>query len=257
MMLNLSFNAAFACYLLSLLAGVLAWTLKTGAKRKFFSLPLAAGWIFNGLYLALRWQISGRAPLANQFESIIFLVWGTIGFFLIFFYFSSLVPDSLLFPAGLFAVLGFGAASLLDGTIEPLVPALQSNWLVIHVITIMLGYAALSLAFLAACIFLWKGSQMLENFSCKTIQIGFWFLTLGIITGSVWANSAWGSYWSWDPKETWSLVTWIYYALVIHLRRTRGWKEKRFAWLAAAGFVFVLFTYFGVNYLLAGLHSYA
>ncbi|MBI2915679.1 MAG: cytochrome c biogenesis protein CcsA, partial [Elusimicrobia bacterium] len=91
----------------------------------------------------------------------------------------------------------------------------------------------------------------------RSVVLGFLFLTIGILLGSVWAKTAWGSYWSWDPKETWSLITWFFYAVALHLRKTRNWRNEKFAWLAAAGFAFVLFTYFGVNYLVTGLHSYA
>jgi cytochrome c-type biogenesis protein CcsB len=85
---------------------------------------------------------------------------------------------------------------------------------------------------------------------------GFIWLTAGIITGAVWANSAWGTYWSWDPKETWSLITWFFYAIILHARYTRGWSGGMIAMLAIFGFISVLFTYYGVNFLLSGLHSY-
>ncbi|HNR14850.1 MAG TPA: cytochrome c biogenesis protein CcsA, partial [Thermodesulfobacteriota bacterium] len=100
-------------------------------------------------------------------------------------------------------------------------------------------------------------SEKLEDMNYKAIAIGFPMLTLGIITGAAWANYAWGSYWSWDPKETWSLITWFVYATFLHARVVRGWKGKRAAVLSIIGFIAVLFTYFGVNYLLSGLHSYA
>ena len=100
------------------------------------------------------------------------------------------------------------------------------------------------------------GSGAIGELSYQMVVIGFLMLTLGIITGSVWAHSAWGSYWSWDPKETWSLITWLVYATMLHSRLIRGWKGKRLALLSIIGFVCVLFTYFGVNFL-AGLHSYA
>jgi cytochrome c-type biogenesis protein CcsB len=97
---------------------------------------------------------------------------------------------------------------------------------------------------------------MLDILTHQMIMFGFLFLTLGIITGAVWANSAWGTYWSWDPKETWSLITWFIYAILLHLRLMRGWNGKRIAIVSIIGFMAVLFTYFGVN-LLPGLHSYA
>ena len=98
--------------------------------------------------------------------------------------------------------------------------------------------------------------DVLDELIYKPITIGFPFLTIGIIAGAVWANEAWGTYWSWDPKETWSLITWFVYAVFLHARITKGWHGKRTAWLSIIGFVATIFTYFGVNFLLSGLHSY-
>jgi len=156
--------------------------------------------------------------------------------------------------------------------IQPLIPALKSNWLISHVITCFFGYAAFALSFGFSLMYLLKrldnqkrnniflqlipGLSILDDLNYQMIVVGFLMLTLGIITGSVWAHSAWGTYWSWDPKETWSLITWLIYASVIHSRMVRGWKGKKIAILSIIGFACVLFTYFGVNYL-AGLHSYA
>jgi len=98
--------------------------------------------------------------------------------------------------------------------------------------------------------------NVLDELTYQMVMFGFLFLTVGIITGAVWANSAWGTYWSWDPKETWSLITWFIYAILLHARLMRGWSGRRIAYISIAGFMAVLFTYFGVNYLLSGLHSY-
>jgi cytochrome c-type biogenesis protein CcsB len=99
--------------------------------------------------------------------------------------------------------------------------------------------------------------KVLDEVNYKSIAVGFPLLSLGIITGAAWANYAWGTYWSWDPKETWSLITWFIYAAYLHARLTRGWQGRRAAWLSIIGFSAVVFTYFGVNFLLSGLHSYA
>jgi cytochrome c-type biogenesis protein CcsB len=161
----------------------------------------------------------------------------------------------------------------ISNQIQPLIPALKSNWLISHVITCFFGYAAFGLSFGLSLMYLIKGldnagsqrnvflslipgTAILDDLNYQMTAIGFLMLTLGIITGSVWAHSAWGSYWSWDPKETWSLITWLVYASVLHSRMVRGWRGKKIAILCVIGFSCVLFTYFGVNYL-AGLHSYA
>ncbi|MGA1865424.1 MAG: c-type cytochrome biogenesis protein CcsB, partial [bacterium] len=153
-------------------------------------------------------------------------------------------------------------------------PALQSNWLLIHVVTCFFGYAAFAIAFGFSIMYLIKhghekdglktgfisllpSSQVLDDLEYKAVAVGFPFLTLGIITGAAWAHYAWGSYWSWDPKETWSLITWFVYAAFLHARFTAGWRGKRTAILSILGFLFVLMTYFGVSFLLGGLHSYA
>ena len=99
--------------------------------------------------------------------------------------------------------------------------------------------------------------MLLDELIYQTVVVGFILLTAGIVTGAIWANSAWGTYWSWDPKETWSLITWLVYAALLHSRFMRGWRGRRVATFSLIGFACVLFTYFGVNLLLAGLHSYA
>jgi cytochrome c-type biogenesis protein CcsB len=154
--------------------------------------------------------------------------------------------------------------------IQPLVPALKSNWLIAHVATCFFGYAAFAIAFGMSIMYLIKATRpdksegiighipklgVLDELTHQMVLFGFLFLTGGIITGAVWANSAWGSYWSWDPKETWSLITWFIYATLLHARLMRGWQGKKIAYLSIFGFAAVLFTYFGVN-LLPGLHSY-
>jgi cytochrome c-type biogenesis protein CcsB len=153
-----------------------------------------------------------------------------------------------------------------DSAIKPLIPALKSNWLIVHVVTCFLGYGAFAVAFAVAIFYLLSNNQalkqymlektVLENFIYRSMLFGFFWLSLGIITGAFWANQAWGSYWSWDPKETWSLITWLIYGGGIHARIIRGWSGKKIAWLSVIGFISVLFTYFGVNFLLSGLHSY-
>ena len=159
--------------------------------------------------------------------------------------------------------------------IEPLVPALQSNWLLYHVVTCFLGYAAFAVACGISIMYLVKAKseesgggaagglmgmfppiRVLDDLNYRAIMIGFPLLTLGIITGAAWANYAWGTYWSWDPKETWSLIVWFVYAAFLHARFTRGWVGKRAAWLSIIGFAATIFCYLGVNLFLSGLHSY-
>jgi cytochrome c-type biogenesis protein CcsB len=175
-------------------------------------------------------------------------------------------------PLAFLAMAYASYSPTLSSQIQPLVPALKSNWLIAHVLTCFFGYAAFGLAFGLSLMYLLKkrerpegsnvfiriipDSSILDDMSYQMVVIGFLLLTLGIITGSVWAHSAWGRYWGWDPKETWSLITWLVYAALLHSRMVRGWKGNKLALLSIIGFFCVLFTYLGVNYL-AGLHSYA
>jgi ABC-type transport system involved in cytochrome c biogenesis permease subunit len=160
--------------------------------------------------------------------------------------------------------MGFASISpSVERGIQPLVPALKSNWLHIHVITCFMAYAAFAISFICSVLYLvgrkWETLplKMLEEINYKSIIIGFPMLTSGILTGAVWAQYAWGSYWRWDPKETWSLITWIVYALFLHVRQTRNWKGKTAAIVSVLGFLSVIFNYFVVNFVLSGLHSYA
>ena len=144
----------------------------------------------------------------------------------------------------------------------PLVPALQSYWLWLHVSVTMLGEAFFAVAFIASIMYLTakepEKKDKMDSVGYRCVAVGFPLFTLGgLIFGMVWAYKAGGTYWSWDPKEVWSLITWIVFALYLHTRIVMGWKGKRSAIIALIGFLAALFTYFGVNYLLAGLHSYA
>ncbi|MBI2437757.1 MAG: c-type cytochrome biogenesis protein CcsB, partial [Lentisphaerae bacterium] len=212
-----------------------------------------------------RWVEAGRPPFGNMFESLVVLAWAVVVVYLALS--SARRIPALGAATALLATLVLAYASTFESDIQPLMPALRSNWLTIHVFTCMLGYGAFSLSFLAAIGYLITArtlssphAEVCETFeivTAKTISFGFLFLSVGIITGAVWANSAWGTYWSWDPKETWSLITWLVYAIYLHCRFMRGWRGRRAAYLAIVGFLCVVITYVGVNFLMKGLHSYA
>ncbi len=218
--------------------------------------------------LAVRWVESyklgiGHAPLSNFYESLIFFSWSTTFLMIVMkkrisypVITMSLTVISLFFMA--YASLSPSVAR----TIQPLVPALQSNWLHIHVFTCFLAYAAFAVSFICGLLHVVHGGwmpprEMLDELNYRSVMVGFPMLSAGILTGAVWAHYAWGSYWSWDPKETWSLITWIIYAIFLHARFVRGWKGTKIAVLSIVGFASVIFTYFGVNFILSGLHSYA
>ena len=218
----------------------------------------------------------GHAPLSNMFESLVFFSWCIVLLYLLWERkLKSKIIGAFAMP---FAFLAIAYASLAPGVsdrIDPLIPALQSNWLHAHVITCFLSYASFALSCAVSVMYLIKMRknengekengvlsffpplESLDTSVYKTISVGFPLLTIGIVTGAAWANYAWGSYWSWDPKETWSLITWFVYAIFLHARFAREWRGKRTAILSIIGFASVIFTYFGVNYVLSGLHSYA
>ena len=244
----------------------------------------AASWIAligllgHSAAMVYRWVESyrlgiGHAPLSNLYESLIFFPWAIILLYLLMEWRTrNRTVGVFVTPIAFLAMAYASYSPSINSRIQPLVPALQSNWLIAHVLTCFLGYAAFALAFCLSIMFFFKqadrpdkkgtflklipGTSVLDDLNYQMVAIGFLLLSMGIITGSVWAHSAWGSYWSWDPKETWSLITWLVYAALLHSRMVRGWRGKRLAILSIAGFACVLFTYFGVNYL-AGLHSYA
>ncbi len=231
------------------------------------------GWLTTGvqtLAIILRWVESydlgiGHAPMTNMYESLIFFAWAIVLSYLILEIFH---PKTGLGAAvAPFAFLAMAYASLYtESQIEPLIPALKSNWLIAHVVTCFLGYAAFAVACGTGIVLLARKNptesvpapnKLLEEIIYRTVLIGFLLLTAGIATGAVWADQAWGRWWSWDPKETWSLITWFVYAILLHGRLVRGWRGNKVAWVSVVGFAAVLFTYFGVNFLLSGLHSYA
>ncbi len=264
----------FVAFILYLLMMVMNRTL----PGRLATLVSAAGLAVHSLAIVLRWVESykmgiGHAPFSNLYESLIFFSWTFVLLYLIVEWRTkSRTLGAFVMPLAFLAMAYASYSPDINSRIQPLIPALKSNWLISHVITCFFGYAAFGLSFALSLMYLikrlpkWnKGNSflrmipepgILDELNYQIVAIGFFMLTLGIITGSVWAHSAWGSYWSWDPKETWSLITWLVYASVLHSRLVRGWAGKRIAILCIIGFACVLFTYFGVNYL-AGLHSYA
>jgi ABC-type transport system involved in cytochrome c biogenesis permease subunit len=254
----------------------LAFALYAGALIVYFAALFARRkkWAGGGLVLAvigfcdhtaalvLRTASSGHAPFTNMFESLSFLSWA-IALALIVFGRKSRVPRLAPYLMLIVvALVALASSPLIPKGATPLVPALQSYWLWLHVSVTLLGEAFFAVAFVASLLYLAADSEekkeRLDALSYRAVAVGFPLFTLGgLVFGMVWAYRAWGRYWAWDPKEVWSLITWFVFALYLHTRIVMGWKGRRSAWVAIAGFLAALFTYFGVNYLLAGLHSYS
>ena len=300
-----------------LFLGMICYWLKISFSKSFGSINL--GYYLLCLanvgittILGLRWFDNGYFPLSNLYESLLFFTWGVTTLTIIIEYKTKLfLIGAVTTPLSMF-VTAFATLSLPEGMQKaaPLVPALKSNWLMMHVSVMMLSYSILISGSLLSILFLtltkgndiqlqgnsigsqdlkevknysrdlilsnlsnestvantnnmnslnWNKLTLLEsldNLSYRIIGLGFPFLTIGIISGAVWANEAWGSYWSWDPKETWALITWLVFAAYLHARLTKSWQGKKPALLASLGFIVVWICYLGVNFLGKGLHSY-
>ncbi|EGW38232.1 c-type cytochrome biogenesis protein CcsB [Desulfosporosinus sp. OT] len=267
-----------ACTLCMVLYWVWLGTKKEFVGRLATSLTIIAV-IASTVAIILRMITSGHPPLSNGYE---FLLTFCLGIMAVYLYaefryklrslgaFVMPIPFLLL----MFIIMSMGPEERIAQAVPP---ALKSQWLTFHVITAMFAYGAFAVSFGLGIMYLLKLSkedtgkkaspqgivsrfpalEILDELAYKVVGFAFPLLTLCIITGAIWANYAWGTYWSWDPKETWSLITWIIYAGYLHARLMYGWKGKRAAWMAVFGFAAVLFTFFGVNYFLPGLHSYA
>ncbi len=268
-------------YMFSTILYAIIFIFKAKKLERVATIFTILAFLVQTLGIILRWQESytlgyGHAPLTNMYESVVFFAWTIIFLYLLIEWkFKTHVIGTFAVPFAFLAMAYASFSSDVHKEISPLVPALQSNWLLAHVITCFMGYAAFAVAAGLGIMYLIKNLsdskqttndqtllgtlpplKVIDDITHKTMVFGFLWLSVGIITGAIWANSAWGTYWSWDPKETWSLITWFIYAISLHARYTRGWGGSRIAWLAIFGFVSVIFTYYGVNFLLSGLHSY-
>lgn len=256
------FTIAFALYVGALLVYFASLFFRREKWARTGLALAAAGLVFHTAALVLRTVVSHHAPFTNMYESLSFLAWASVLALIVFgrkTQVPKLGPYLMLIVVGLVAL---ASSPLMPKGATPLVPALQSYWLWLHVSVTLLGEAFFAVAFVSSLLYLAADTEekreKLDSLSYRAVAVGFPLFTLGgLIFGMVWAYRAWGSYWTWDPKEVWSLITWFVFALYLHTRIVMGWKGKRSAIIAIVGFLAALFTYFGVNYLLAGLHSYA
>nr|QVY58328.1 c-type cytochrome synthesis protein [Kappaphycus striatus] len=291
-------NISFAFLLITLL---MYWSNLALANFQIFS---KLGTLFTVLInlclsmtLLIRWVSNGYFPLSNLYESLVFLTWSlTFVHLILEKQNNSKLIGAINTPISLFIISFTSFALPLEmKEASPLVPALRSNWLMMHVSIMMLSYAILILGSLLSILFLIIHKtntyqmnqrstdkfihydaeinnianynsyllfnrldilQSIDSLSYRIIGLGFPLLTIGIIAGAVWANEAWGSYWSWDPKETWALITWLIFAAYLHSRLSQSWKGEKPAILASVGFILIWICYLGVNFLGKGLHSY-
>ena len=262
---SLLVGIATLSYLLASVGYMIAALMETRLVRTVTAVVAGLAFTTHTAAMTSRVVESGRLPLTNTYETLLLFSW-ILALICLWWQhkYQVRVLGALALPI---VCLLLAAASLpqISADIAPLLPSLKSNWLLAHVITCMIAYAAFGVAFATSIVYLVLRFRhrpphvlaLFDSISYRAIALGYPLQTLGIITGAIWANSCWGRYWSWDPKETWAFVTWIIYSICLHLRFTAGWKGAWAAWAAIAGFLSVLFTYLGVNYLLTGLHSYA
>ncbi len=266
---NILFTAAMLLYLGAMVLYFLFLVMKRELFARVAGWVIGAGFLFHTGAMVVRGIGAGRLPLTNQYEFATSFAWGICLCFLVFLWKYRFQALGAFVTPVIFLLIGY--AAMQSREVRELMPALRSNWLAIHVSTAIISYGAFGVSFAVSLMFLlrrrmqgnsfWEEhipqEQKLDLISYRAASLGFLFLTFVIVTGAIWAERAWGSYWAWDPKETWSLITWIIYAIYLHLRLSRGWKGKAAAVFAVAGFICVIFTYIGVNTFIPSVHSYA
>jgi cytochrome c-type biogenesis protein CcsB len=262
------FSATGFLYAVSMALYVATWISPSKSVARAATGTMVAAVLVNGGLFVGMWVQAGRAPLKSLFETAIFLAFN-VG--LLYLVLERLYRTRIFGAvAGLFAVGSIVfALTKWDAEIQKLPAALQSGWFIPHVWVYFVGYAAVAMAagisvmqllahyspFVRRLLTIKAGSVLsgeeldLEKIAYDSIKFGFVLLTLGLLVGSVWAKSAWGDFWVWDPKENWSLVTWLVYGSYLHLRKVKGWRGDAAAWVAIVGFAVVIFTYVGIGML--------
>jgi cytochrome c-type biogenesis protein CcsB len=266
------FYLAFVLYTVSMLIYLFTFWKRSGTAASVGKMVLAAGFVAQFSGLVIRTFSAKFMPVTNMYESLNFFTAVIVLAYLIVEHrYRNRSLGVFILPV-VFLLMAFSSMPSTPKEIVPLIPALQSQWLAWHVMLSFIGEAGFAVAFGASIMYLLRNraaagsfiartfpsTEVLDTLSYRAIIIGFPIFTIGaLIFGAIWAKYAWGNYWTWDPKETWALITWIVYALYLHARVNRGWKGSIAAWISIIGFLATIFTLFGVNYLLSGLHSYA
>jgi len=268
----LLYKVALMMYAFATLMSLVAVVRNRGTEGRRARLLLILAFGMHTITLIVRYFEAGYTPVTNLHESLSFFAWALAGVFMLL---DLQVRMQVMTAATATLVTVFMLfGSLMPMQTQDLNPVLDSFWLPIHVGLSFLGSAVFTVAFVAAILYLIQERMLkskkfsalhyrlpsletLDRVNYRCLKFGFPLMTMGIISGAVWAESAWGTYWSWDPKESWALITWFLYAALLHGRLTVGWRGRRAAIFAIIGFCFLLFTFLGVNLLLPGLHSYS
>lgn len=244
---------------------------KTNVRTVARSILIVSG-ILQTLYIVTRYILTGHTPITSQHETVFFFVWSITWAYLSFRW-RYTVKNFGTFTSVLILIL-VTLSAFVSKEITPISPELRSWWLPVHAGVSIIAYGFLGLAFVGGLMYLLQEWELkskrlgyffsrlpsldaLDQLNSHCVTTGFIFLTLGIVTGTIWARQIWGTYWRWDPKEVWSMITWGIYLIQFHQRLTVGWRGKRAAVMAIIGFASVIFTLWGVTYLLGGAHTYA
>ena len=264
-MMDMLFFAALVLYFAAMLVQMIAVTMGKGKLEKPALLVFAAGLALHTGYTVWRGILAGRLPLANQFEFASGFAWAcaVMGIAM-----HARLRQKWVLTASMpaaFLVLSYAALQPME--IKEIMPALRSTWFGLHIGSAIFSYAAFAIAGGLGVYYLVQerrgadttsiAMRQVDYMGYRMVCLGFLLLTVVILSGAIWAEQAWSRWWSWDPKETWALITWIIYAVYLHQRMRMNWQGRRMAWLALIALVCVLFTFAGVNILLPGLHSYA
>lgn len=265
------FELALTCYFAAVIFGFVELIKSSRAVSWLMMLSAGFGFLNHTLSIVYRYVVAGHLPITSPHEAASFFAWSILFlFFVLEFRYRIGIMGSFIMPLVFFLML---ASALLSRDIRPLSPVLQSYWLGIHTLFAFLGNAAFALACVTGVMYLVQEHylkskhlgdlfgrlpdiQTLDYLNYRLITIGFPLLSLAIFTGSLWADAAWGSYWRWDPREVWSLVTWLIYALILHSRLLAGWRGRRAAILSIMGFATILIAFFGIKFLDKGLHVF-
>lgn len=265
------FNITIVSYFLAAVVFLVFFYYKNKRVGTAGAALVLVGFLAHTSAIILRAQAVGHLPLSNLHESMTFFSWTiTLAFLISKYKYRIEILGAFVMPL---AFITLGYAAVLPSEVRPLLPVLKSSWLGIHVTLAVLGNAAFAVTFGAGIMYLLQEHQLkrkrpgafyyrlpsleaLDELGYRALSFGFPVLTLGIITGSIWAQYAFGTYWRWDPKETWALITWFIYAVLLYGRLTAGWRGRRAALLNIVGFCTVMFTFVGVGLLLKGYHTF-
>lgn len=268
---TMSFELALTCYFASVIVGLVDLFKGTRAAARIMLGIAVMGFLVHTASIVFRYTLEGHLPIASPHEAASFFAWCVVLIFLVMeMRYKVGLLGSFIMPLAFILML---TASMLPRVMEPLSAVLMSNWLGIHTLFAFLANASFALASGIAVMYLIQDHylkskhlgelfgrlpsiQTLDYLNYRLITIGFPLFTLAIITGAIWANAAWGTYWSWDPREVWALVTWLIFAIMLHARLIAGWRGKRAAFLTILGFATILIAFFGIKLLKRGLHVF-